>query len=141
MKKIVDYNRVRLFKSSNSYILNNPTMLFLSKKNNFINLYKKLIKDMDIILSNERTRFFKLETSYVLENPKILYQFKAQHLDKLIEKLDVLNPLNTLKRGYSIVKSNDKVISDIKKIKKGSLISVELSNGYINALVEKVGKK
>ena len=141
MKNIVDYNRVRLFKSSNSYILNNPMMLFLSKRENFINLYKKLVKDMEILLSNEKTRFFKLETSYVLENPKILYQFKAQHLDKLIEKLDVLNPLNTLKRGYSIVKSNDKVISDIKKIKKGNLINIELSNGYIDALVEKVGRK
>ena len=116
-------------------------MLILSKKENFKNLYEKLNKEMNTVLTNEKARFFKLETSYVLENPKILYQFKSQHLDKLIEKLSVLNPLNTLKRWYAIIKINDKVVSDTKKIKKDDLLKIELRNGTIDAKVEKVGKK
>lgn len=140
MKNIIEQTRVRLFKSKSSYILNNPHMLILSKKENFKNLYEKLNKEMNTVLTNEKARFFKLETSYILENPKILYQFKSQHLDKLIEKLSVLNPLNTLKRGYAIIKINDKVVSDTKKIKKDDLLKIELRNGSIDAKVEKVGK-
>ncbi len=141
VKNIVEQNRIRYFQSSNSYILNNPMMLILSKKENYKNLHNRLNKEIDIKLTNEKTRFFKLESSYILENPKILYQYKSQNLDKLIEKLQVLNPMNTLKRGYAIIKSNDKVISNVKKIKKDDQLVIQLRDGLINTKVEKVGKK
>ena len=53
---------------------------------------------------------------------KILYKFKKQNLGHLINKLDVLNPMNTLKRGYAIVKKDDAVVSDCKKLKVDDLI-------------------
>ena len=140
IKNITDQMRIRVFQCTNSYILNNPKMLIVSKCENFKNLYEKLNKEMSIKLEKEKTRFFKLENSYVLENPKILYQFQSQHLDKLIEKLSVLNPLNTLKRGYAIVKIDNKVVSDVKKIKKDSLLQIEVRDGLIDARVEKVRK-
>ena len=36
----------------------------------------------------------------------------------LIEKLEILNPLNALKRGYTITKKDSKCISSIKDINK-----------------------
>ena len=116
-------------------------LLIVNKKENYKNLYDKLNKEINIIITNEKARFSKLEKSYILSNPQILYQSKEQNLNKLIEKLQVLNPMNTLKRGYAIVKSNNKVISNITKIKKDNIIEVELVDGLIEAKVEKVGKK
>ena len=140
MKNIIEQNRIRFYQCSNSYILNNPQLLILSKKEKFYTLYNALNKEIEIFLSEKRQQFFKLENSYVLENPHILYQIHSQNLDKLIEKLQVLNPMNTLKRGYAVIRNNHKVISDIKGIKKDLVLEIELRDGNFCAKVEKVGK-
>ena len=141
IKNTIEQNKIRYYQINNNYLLNNPKMLILGKEENFKNLYTRLNKEINTILTKEKTRFFKLETSYVLENPKILYQTKEGNLEKLIEKLQVLNPMNTLKRGYAIIKDKDKVISDIKKIKKDASLKIQLRDGIIDAKVLKVGKK
>ena len=140
IQNIVERYNVRLFKSSNSYILNNPKMLYYTKYENFKNLYQRLNKDIDLILTNYKTKVFSLENSYVLNNPDILYKFREQKLVGLIEKLEVLNPLNTLKRGYTIVRSNEHVVSDIGKIKKDDNLEIEFKDGKVITKVVKVGE-
>ena len=93
---------------------------------------------MKIILDNTKIRLFKVTSSYILTNPDILYKFKTQNLKHLINKLEVLNPMNTLARGYAIVKSNNKVVSSIKEIKKDDIININIKNGIIDALVMEV---
>ena len=46
--------------------------------------------------------------------------------------------MNTLKRGYGIVKKDNKVISNIKDIKKEDIIDISIKNGIINAKVIEV---
>ena len=70
-----------------------------------------------------------------------MYKFKEQKLLGMVEKLEVLNPLNTLKRGYTIVRSNNKVISNIKNIKEDDELEVEFKNGKVITKVVKVGEK
>ena len=53
----------------------------------------------------------------------------------LINKLETLNPLSTIKRGYSITRKNNKVISSIKDINKDDLLEVELIDGKISTKV------
>ena len=74
---------------------------------------------------------FKLENSFVLNNPDILYKYKEQNLMGIIEKLEVLNPLNTLKRGYAIIKKEIKVINDINDIKEKDEKNIQIKNGII----------
>ena len=140
IQNIIERYNVRLFKSSNSYVLNNPKMLYYSRYENFKYLYQKLNKNMDLILTNYRTKVFSLENSYVLNNPDILYKFREQKLIGLIEKLEVLNPLNTLKRGYTIVRSSSHVVSDIKNIKKDDELEIEFKNGKVVTKVIEVGE-
>ena len=101
-------------------------------------LIDKLNKEMKLILDNTRVRLNKNINSYVLTNPEILYKFKEQGLAHLINKLEVLNPMNTIKRGYAIVKMDDKVLSDIKKVKNDDMININLKDGMINAKVLEV---
>ena len=138
MKNTLEKYNVRLFKTTNSYVLNNPSILYLSKQENLKNIYKRLNKEIDIILTNNKTKLFKLENSYVLTNPSILYKYKEQNLISIISKLEVLNPLNTLKRGYAIIRKNDTVINDIKDISKNDEISIQVKNGNIVTKVMKV---
>ena len=93
---------------------------------------------MKTILDSVNVRLFKSLNSYVITNPEILYKYKKQNLDHIVNKLEVLNPLNTLKRGYAIVKKDEKVVSSREDIKKDDIIDITLKNGKINAQVLEV---
>ena len=140
INNIIDASRIRLFKSSESYVLNNPKMLYFNKLELYKNLYAKINKEMDIILTNNKTRLFRLSESYVLNNPNVLYKFKEQKLQNIISKLEVMNPMNTLKRGYAIIKDNNKVISSIHDVKADSKLEIKLKDGIINTKVVKVSE-
>ena len=90
------------------------------------------------ILDNTRIRLYKNINSYILTNPSLLYKFKEQNLVNLISKLEVLNPMNTIKRGYAIVKQNDKVVVDVKKLKIDDIINIDIKNAVIDAKIVKV---
>lgn len=118
-----------------SYVLKKPTALYEIKEQNLDFLIDNLNKEIKKVIDNNRIRLFKVASSYVLTNPDIMYKFKMQNLEHIINKLEVLNPMNTIKRGYSIVKKDNKVISDVKKINIDDMINVSIKNGIINAKV------
>ena len=58
---------------------------------------------------------------------------------KTITHLD-FHILYILNKGYSIVKSDNKVIKNVNDVKKDDLINITLSKGTINAKVMEVNK-
>ncbi len=140
-----------------SYVLKNPMNIYEIKEQNFDNLLDRLRITILNILNTNKDRLNNLKTSYILNNPKLIYKDKEieyLHLkDKLgfsmnkvlnnninrytilINKLDVINPLATLKRGYSVTRHNNSVISDKKNLKKGDLLEIEFRDGKINTEV------
>jgi exodeoxyribonuclease VII large subunit len=73
----------------------------------------------------------KLEIAGYLKN-------KQQKL-KLAEKTLMLsNPLNILKRGYSITYKEDQAIKDSKKLKVGESVTTHLHKGYLISRIEKI---
>lgn len=134
----IDMRKQSLGSLINSYVLKKPTAMYEIKEQNLDFLIDRLNKEMKLVLDNTRIRLFKASNSYVLTNPDILYKFKMQGLEHLINKLEVLNPMNTLKRGYAIVKKDDKVVSDIKKISQDDVINIEVKDGIINTKVIEV---
>lgn len=55
-------------------------------------------------------------------------------------KLEALNPLSVISRGYSAVYSEDgSVIKSVKQIKTGDLVSLRLADGKASARIEKTG--
>lgn len=134
----IDMRKHNLSSLINSYVLKKPTAMYEIKEQNLDFLIDRLNKEMKLILDNMRIRLFKVSNSYILTNPEILYKFKKQGLEHIINKLDVLNPLNTLMRGYSIVKYNDKIISDVNKINVDDIININMRDGIINAKVLEV---
>ena len=131
MQNIIETNRVRLFNSASNYILNNPKMLYLRKMEYYKTLLSRLNKEMSIILTSKKTKLFALENHYILNNPSILYQKQEQSLKVVLEKLVVLNPMNTIKRGYAIVKEENHVISSIQNIEKNTKLNITLKDGIL----------
>ncbi len=119
----------------NSYILMNPNKIYEIKQSNIINLKDKLVSIINSIINDNTYRLNMITEGYVFRNPENIYKFKKDNLIKYIDKLDILNPLNSLKRGYSILKLNNKSISTIKNIKKDDKVDIKLVDGIINANV------
>ena len=63
---------------------------------------------------------------------------KKNNFTKYLNKLEVLNPLLTIKRGYSITKIEDKIVSSIKNIKKDDKLTIELVDGKVISTVDEI---
>ena len=77
----------------------------------------------------------KIKESYLIKNPNHIINIKSQKFIKLFNKLEILNPLSTLKRGYTLAKKDGHYISKSKDLKKGDKLEIEFSDGKINTEV------
>lgn len=137
---IIENNRLKLHKLEDSFVLKRPTAIYEVKEQNLDNLIDKINRIIKVFIDNSKVELFKYQNSYVFNNPEIIYKFKKQNLENIIGKLEVLNPMNTLKRGYAIIKKEDNVISSINNLNKDDEIKINVSDGIIDAKVIKVGE-
>lgn len=57
-------------------------------------------------------------------------------LDKKIARLDALSPLKVLSRGYSLVYSGDRLVSNAEKLSKGDIIRIRFGKGETEAEIK-----
>lgn len=95
-------------------------------RHNPVYKYQQLEQQFDSL-----KRRFDLSSTRTLTN-------KQKQLQHLVHTLDTLSPLQTVKRGFAIVRDADNhIISNVKKIKHGTQLKTELTNGYIISTVDK----
>lgn len=63
---------------------------------------------------------------------------KESQLNLKIESIYNKNPIQILKKGYSITSSNNKIVKDISVLKKGDKIKTQIKNGIIYSIVEEL---
>lgn len=123
-----------------SYVLTSPLVSIEVKEeklSNAITSLEQIIKHKLEMLTN---KFDNLKNKNILLNPEtILYSYQ-QRYQLNFNKLELLNPLNILNKGYSVVKKNEKLIKSYKDIKKDDVINIKLNEGNINAIVKEVYK-
>ncbi len=134
----VDNKRLLLDKIKNSFVLRNPMSIYEVKEQMLSNDIDKLNTIMLGIINTNSIRLSKIKDSFIFENPNKIIEKSDIKYNHLIEKLKVLNPLNTLKRGYSITKINNKVITNIKDVKVNDEATINLNNGIIKSKVIEV---
>ena len=91
----------------------NLRSLFKSKK-------KDLQTSIDRIKNNQKQQIYK-------------HKLKLEYLENSISHFD---PVNVLKKGYSITKLKGKTVTDSSKVKTGDLLETILYKGLINSRVE-----
>jgi exodeoxyribonuclease VII large subunit len=112
MKKYIDFNKMLLDKLINSYVLKKPLAMYEVKEQKLDNLIDRLGINIKNIMDINKNAFLNL-----------------------LNKLEVLNPLSVLKRGYTIVKMNNKAISNVAKLNKDDLIDIYFRDGIVSAKV------
>ena len=108
---IIKINKEALNKITENYILKNPITMYQIKEEKFDNLFDRLINSYKKIISDNKNKLVLIINN--LNNGIInnLNNNKNRYLTT-INKLEVLNPLNTIKRGYSITKKEGKNIEN-----------------------------
>lgn len=123
-----------LKKLENSFVLKNPISIYEIKDQKFDNLYERLLISYKNLVNNNSNKMIIINNNLVNSMSHLLTN-NTNRYNNLIQKLEALNPILTLKRGYAIVKHNNKAIESIKEIKKDDIINIELQDGNVEAKV------
>lgn len=126
-------------------------MSYYFKQKQYISaMLDRKIKTAQLRLENQQRRMSasspklkaeQLEKQLSAKNEKLtrfMNIYISDKENKLIAakgKLDGLNPLNVLNRGYAIAEKDEKIITSSKQLKNGDDFTVILSDGKINAKV------
>lgn len=116
-----------------------PEHKLKEKKSNLDLYYKNLNLYMLNILNNLTSNLDKT-SSLLKPNIKSTLENKVSVYKVLNAKLDSLSPLKIMDKGFSMVKTNNKVIRSIDEVSVGSLVDITLKDGTLKAKVNEVVK-
>lgn len=109
--KLLKLKKLHLDGLKNSYVIKNPLLMTTTKKQNIMILEDKI-------------------NSLI----KQTYTYSRLKYNHIIEKLELISPLNVLKRGYNLTYKDDKIVK-YKNIKKDDMLSIRFTDGKVIAKV------
>ena len=134
----ISYLKDILKKLSTSYVLSNPLATFEIREQKLDELVNRLNTNLIHKLDVSKNRFDSIKTKRVLLHPEDILVKYNNSMELVINKLELLNPLNVLKKGYSVTKVNDKPLKSIKDVKEKDKLNIKIIDGEIDAIVEGV---
>lgn len=130
-------NRQSLENLIQNQVLQSPMKLYEIKEQKLDGYIDSLNINLKHLLNNYQRKLEYINQSYVLNNPDELFNKPRQKYDLIINKLQLLNPLNILGKGYSVVKKDNEVIKDIKDVELKDKLNINLSIGSLEVIVER----
>jgi exodeoxyribonuclease VII large subunit len=122
----------------------------IEMQNRVVKYTERIIRDENYTLKtlSQRLNFVAIQLTTSLQSNvegiekdirNLVKQFMQNALSRLenLEKVvRLLDPVNVLRRGYSITHHKGKVLKDVSLLRKGDDIETRLFNGIINSVVE-----
>ncbi|WP_106497185.1 exodeoxyribonuclease VII large subunit [Lentibacillus sp. Marseille-P4043] len=147
-------SQLQLKRMKDSYAFRYPEQLVIQKEQELDKQVERLEKAFNQFIQSKNDSLKNIEKRFINQHPqsrvnqleKELNQFEKQNtyfmkqiIDKksvqfttTIDKLALLNPLETMKRGYAIPYShNGEIINSTEKVGKHDTITVRLSDGTL----------
>ena len=112
--------------------------MYENKKQKLDMNLEKIKNLINNILEVRKSKFNLLKSNYLLNNPNEIYKHQQIRLENIIDKLNIINPLNTLKRGYTLTYFDGNIVKDIKDIKVGNVIKTRFTNGTVESTVTNI---
>lgn len=113
----------------------NPLRLIQTKELAYSNLYDRLLKNNPVRIIDLQ----KEKVDYYLKQIKSEYKHylnqKNSTYVNLVEKLELVNPLNIMKKGFAIVKQEGIIKKKISEIDKSKILSISITGGEIEAKI------
>ena len=140
IENILDKNKKIIKNYKESYVLSNPLATFEIKEQKLDNLINEINSKIKNILDSRDKKLTNIKNNYIINNPDAIITGYNNSYELLLNKLNLLNPLNILSKGYSVVSKDNKTIKSYKEIKEKDIINIKLHEGNIKALVEGIEK-
>lgn len=137
--KKVNYLKLYMDSLKNSFVIKNPMLMYDNKKQKIDLINEKLVTLLKNKISEEKNRLTRIKKNFILNNPSSLYKNNIVELNNLIEKLELLNPMNTLKRGFTLTYKDDKVIKSMNNLNKKDRLKIKFYDGDV--MVEVLDKE
>lgn len=134
----IDYLKKSLKNFETSYVLSNPLASFEIREQKLDSMTEHLKQIIIHKLDMTKNQYQNIINARVLTNPLDLFNKSTNKLELMINKLELLNPLSVLAKGYSVVKKEEGIIKSIKDIKKNDHLMIKVSDGEILTIVEGV---
>ena len=135
MQNKVEIQKQKLLEITSRYIFTNPISMYQTKEMVFDSLIDRLKYATTNLVTKKEKKYLELKNSYIFKTPFQLIDKKANKYLQIVSKLETLSPLETIKRGYTMTKKDNKVITSSKKIKKGDHLEINFSDGSVEAEV------
>lgn len=88
------------------------------------------------LITSQRTRLERA-AERMGESVARTIQREQQRLQALSDKATLLSPLNTLRRGYALVRTADKCVTSASQLQPGDSITIQFATGTTAATVDK----
>ncbi len=113
----------------------------------YTNVEKNFVSKLHSLIQVNTKNCFKLERSRTLTrsiqlagNIKQFCKLEQNKIQAIQSKITLLDPINVLKRGYSITTVNGKSLNNIENLKPNDLIHTKLYKGELTSIVQKIKK-
>ena len=140
IENILEKNKKIIKTYKDSYVLSNPLATFEIKEQKLDNLINDINAKIKYILDNKNKKLENIKNNYLINNPDTIITPFNNNYELLLNKLNLLNPLNILSKGYSVVSINNKTIKSIKEVNINDEINIKLHEGNIKAKVEGINE-
>ena len=112
-------------------------------KRNILQIKSKPAQLDQRLLNQSPAKYIRLQQEQTSQNMhrltqamQNLLQHKSDSFVNFIEQLQLVSPLATIARGYSVTRNKkNEVITKVEQVSSGENINVQLSDGHINATV------
>ena len=135
INKTLDENKSKLDNIVSKQLFTAPCELYAPKEMMLDNVVRRLQHSSESLIMRNKNKLDLLKNSNVLKNPENIIKNQKENYLLQLSKLEILNPLNTLKRGYTLAKIEGKVVSSAKQLKSGDDLEVEFEDGNVNTKV------
>ena len=127
----LDYIKSKLQKLLEREVIKNKERIFLTYRQELLNLTNKLdLLSPKSLLEKRKVELDSMHKHMNLSYEKIVRNLERSHL-VLNEKLKLLNPLSVMDKGYSITFIGDKAVRSISEVNIGDMIETKLKDGSI----------
>lgn len=135
MAKQLNGNMERFERIMNRPLFKNPLMIHERKAMDLDFIRGRLVSSSKEMIHSNQMRLSKIKSSNIFRKPESILERKSNNLEKCLDKLVVLNPLLTIKRGYAVARTGGKVVSCAKDLKKDDELELEFKDGKVNTRV------
>lgn len=135
MSKQLNDNLEKFERIKNRPVLKDPFRIHNRKSMDLDFIKSRLESSSKEMIHSNRMALSRIKGSNVFRNPESIFDKRQNALNSHIAKLDVLNPLLTIQRGYAVARTGGKVVSSAKDLKRDDELEVEFKDGKVNAKV------